>query len=268
MALAGFVAGLAALFALINAAQLTSEDTGKSILRRAVAALIDIDSLAPALREEVKVAAEDSTEDNIEVPDFPVAVSLTREEALAISTEDLRGRLLDATVDRVYDDGLSALAATDPDAQRDIDLFSRYGLVDRGLGKVTDGSNNFFIALALVIGLITAVLGFLAIRAFSFIHPLSLVGLAVLMAALPSLLLCVLLRLALGSAQDDADAFVSTLLDVGEDALWAPIRNYIVFAILGAAFAIAGFVAGSRGPEGSPAGLTIPSERRQRPDDS
>jgi hypothetical protein len=56
---------------------------------------------------------------------------------------------------------------------------------------------------------------------------------ATLAAALPLLAAAVGVRFALRTAQEEADPFVSGLLELGVEAMWVPIRNYLALTVLG-----------------------------------
>ncbi|MEE8201092.1 MAG: hypothetical protein V3R29_07975, partial [Candidatus Acidoferrales bacterium] len=57
-------------------------------------------------------------------------------------------------------------------------------------------------------------------------------------AALPLLAAAVGVRFAFRTAEEEADPFVSGLLDLGVEAMWVPIRNSLVLTVLG--FAVMG----------------------------
>jgi len=233
---AALVAILTGLFVGINAVQLTSRGTGERLLRRAVAVTTDIDAILPDLEANLEQAARDSGEATVRVPDFPIPVDLEREEAGDLKGAELRRRILDQSARRLYDDGMSAWGAADPDSRRDVETISTAGILDRGLGLITDES-HWRIVIA------TALLGFLAIVVAAALmmtvapySRLAVLGGVTLMAALPSLAAAVAARFAFRTAQEQADPFVEGLLDLGVSSMWLPIRNYLALSVL--AFAV------------------------------
>jgi len=52
-------------------------------------------------------------------------------------------------------------------------------------------------------------------------------------AALPLLAAVVAVRFAFRTAQEEADPFVWGLLELGVEAMWVPIRNYLALTVLG-----------------------------------
>lgn len=233
------VIGLILVFSLIgffgafNAAQLTSKGTAERILNRSVATIVDIDGILPALEQELHTAAAASNAPQVQVPDYPIDIQLPREQALTLSGPELRQALLDASAAKAYDDGLGVLASGDPEAQRNISLFSSEGAIDRGLHQLTGGLHLFWIVVAVLLGLISLVALVTFVRAVPGFAPSIVLGAVLLAAALPSLAATMGLRLIIGS-QGDSDPFVDSLIDVGRDALWVPMRNYIVICAFGA----------------------------------
>lgn len=229
------ILSLAGFFAAFNAAQITSEGAGNRILRRAVGLLLDVDGMTPAIEQSLHAAAENATGPTVQAPDYPIAIELPREAALTLSGKELTAALVQASAERVYDDGLGVLASTDPDAQRDISLISAEGAIDKGLGQVTGTAHTFWLVMAVLLGLISLVAVVMFIRATPFVNPLTATGFLILASALPSLAMAVAFRFSLAGAQDETDPFVDGLLEIGKDVMWAPIRNYIAICALGAA---------------------------------
>ena len=77
----------------------------------------------------------------------------------------------------------------------------------------------------------------LAMTLGSWCSRLLVLGSAVFAGALPSLAAAVAIRFAFKTAQSDADSFADTMLDLGVDAMWIPIRTYLALTVLGMAVA-------------------------------
>jgi uncharacterized membrane protein len=249
---------LSGLFLTINAVQWTSAGTGQRILERAVAILTDIDAMLPRLQQELREAAATAAGDTVRVPDFPIPVELPKEEAATIGGGELRRLLLATSAQRAYEEGMDVFATADPDAQRDIEVISAAGVIDRGLGLISEDSHTRFLIAAGVLGLLASLLAALLLMAIRSYARLIAAGAIVSAATLPSLTAAVSIRFAFRSAQEEADPFVNGLLDLGVDAMWVPIRNYIALAALGAALVALGVAllwasprwAASRGADG------------------
>jgi len=231
---------LAAFLVSLTAMQLTAEDTGERILRRSTAALTDIDASLPKIESDLHELAESSETPSVQVPGFPIAVTLAREEARTIGGTELRERLLDRSAEQIYDDGMSVWTGTDPEASRDIERVSIAGLVDRSLGLVRGSTHTAFLVLTIVLGVLTAGTGILLWVMLPRDGRLLAIGGATLAASLPLLAAAVALRFAFRTAESDGDAFVEALLDIGADSAWVPIQNFFTVSLLGMGMLAAG----------------------------
>ncbi len=246
---------LTGLFLTINAVQWTSAGTGQRLLRRAVAVLTDIDAILPRLQEELRQAAATADGDTVRVPDFPIPIDLPREEAATLGGEELRRLLLATSAQKAYEEGMEAFAAADPAAQRDVELLSTAGAVDRGLGLINEDSHTRFLIAAGALAFFAALLAALLLMVVRSYARLVAAGAIITAAALPSLAAAVAIRFAFRTAQEEADPFVNGLLDLGVDAMWVPIRNYIALAALGIALLALGVALLWASPRWAPSSL-------------
>ncbi len=224
---------LVLLFLAINAAQLSSEGAGQRILRWSVAVSTDIDSILPDLQTSLREEARKGGADPVQVPDFPIPVKVPRDEALSLEGAALRQRILSEAATQLYEEGTSVWADGEPKGEQDIETISVAGAMKRGLGLITDKNHDRMVIAAIVFGVLSAVLAVLLVasmRSWGRLVALSAVTIA---AALPSLAAAVGVRFALRTAQEEADPFVSGLLDLGVEAMWVPIRNYLALTVLG-----------------------------------
>ncbi len=224
---------LVLLFLAINAAQLSSEGAGQRILRWSVAVSTDIDSILPDLQTSLREEARKGGADPVQVPDFPIPVKVPRDEALSLEGAALRERILSEAATQLYEKGTSVWADGEPKGKQDIETISVAGAMKRGLGLITDKNHDRMVIAAIVFGVLSAVLAVLLVasmRSWGRLLALSAVTIA---AALPSLAAAVGVRFALRTAQEEADPFVSGLLDLGVEAMWVPIRNYLALTVLG-----------------------------------
>ena len=228
---------LVLFFASIVAVQLTSEGTGQRILRRAVATTTQIDTVLPAIHERLRQAAADSGDEPLVVPDFPIAVELSRQEASTIESGQLRERLLDEAARRLYEDGSSAWATSDrePGVRQDIEIFSAAGLYGHSLDLVSEDNHRRILIAAGALGVVAFLLGLLLVTAFHSYARLAALGAVILTAALPSLAAAVAVRFAMRTAEEETDPFASGLIAIGVDAIWVPLRDYLALSVLGAA---------------------------------
>jgi hypothetical protein len=236
-----FALSLIALFLVINALQLTSSGTAQRILSRATADLTEIDAVLPTIQADLVEAAQASEEATVTVPHFPLPVELPREEAATISTAELRSRLLSESAEAIYEKGMSVWALADPEADQDIDIFSPQGGVHRGLGFLSDDNHQALRIAAIVLGLISVVLGGLVLVSTQGMGRLVALGAAVLGAAVPSLLGAVAVRFAFRTASEDQeDYLMARLLDLGNDVTWLALRNYTILTLVGLGVVLVG----------------------------
>ena len=224
---------LTLLFLVVNAVQLSSESVGQRILRRSVAVSTNIDAILPDLQAGLQEEAQGGGADPVRLPDFPIPVDIPSDEALSLEGAALRERILSEAAARLYKDGMSSWADSDPKAEQNIETISIAGALKRGLGLITDKNHDRLLIAAAVLGFLSAALAALlvaSVRSWGRLIALSAVTIA---AALPSLAAAVAVRFGFRTAQEEADPFVSGLLDLGVEAMWVPIQNYLALTVLG-----------------------------------
>ncbi len=224
---------LTLLFLAVSAVQLSSQSLGERILRRSVAVSTNIDAILPDLQAALKAAARGGDADPVRVPDFPIAVDIPRDEALSLEGMALRQRILSEAGATLYRDGMSAWAGADDDGDQRIERISVAGAVERGLGLITDKNHDRMVIAAAVLGLLSAVLALLLVASVRSWGRLVALSAATIAAALPLLAVAVGVRFAFRTAQEEADPFVYGLLELGVEAMWVPISNYLALTALG-----------------------------------
>jgi len=224
---------LTLFFVAISAVQLSSEGAGQRLLRRSVAVSTQIDAVLPDLQTALRERAREGSGETVRVPDFPVPVDLTRDEALRLEGPALRERILSEASDRLYEDGMSAWSAADPDARQSVETISVPGALKRGLGLITAANHDRMVIAAAVLGVLSAMCAALLAASVRSWGRLVALSAATIVAALPLLAAAVALRFAFRTAQEEADPFVWGLLELGVEAMWVPIRNYLALTVLG-----------------------------------
>jgi hypothetical protein len=228
-------------FLFATAFYVTSDASAHRILRRGVAITTDIDAVLPQLETELEAAAQGTEGENVRVPNFPVPVEIPKTDVNTIEPADLRSRILDQASDRLYEDGMSAWAAGDPEASQSIDRVSTAGGLHRAFGLATEKWNSIFLIATVLFAFMSVVLMLvLWLNLSPFLRLLAL-GAAISAASIISLAAAVAFRFALRSAETEADPFEEQLIDLGVDTVWLFIRNYLILSVLG--FALAGVAA-------------------------
>ena len=246
----GFTALLGIFFAFLilnwSAIQISDRAHAAAILQEALVPLTAIDDLLD--REYESLVAEARRRDVNAVPvhlsgtdgpdgrplaQYPLVIVIPAEELATMSQADLRRHMLTESAARLYDSGVSAFKVG-PDSGPSGGLLSPRGVARLTIGQLTNDSHQ----LAQITGGLTA---FITILLFALVMVFSRdfgriqnVGLALSLAAIPMTFVMVGSRFTLKIAADGTDdIFDEALLDIGTNVLWIPIRNYIIFAILG-----------------------------------
>lgn len=235
------VAGTALLLA-VSAAQVTSEDNGELIHRRAVAVATEIDALMPELVKETRDAEGAADGDTVTVPHFPIPVVLPTGEAENIDAAELREEILRQSSRALYEDGTEAWASNDPEAEQTIARISRAGAMDEGLGLIRGRNHELLIIASVLLGVIVAGLTAILLIALPWDGRLLVLGVIMLVAALPVLAGAVAVRYAFRTAETVNDPFVNGLVGLGADTMWIPIVNSFTVAVLGGMFVLIGTV--------------------------
>ena len=229
---------LAAFFLTLSAFELTSDDTGQDILRRSIAISTDIDAVLPGIETNLDALATEGDSPTITVPGFPIPVELTREEAATLRGVPLRQRILDDAARLLYDDGGSAWAAGDLEAKREGERISTAGAIDYGFSFISDSTNTALLIVAVLLAIIVVGLAGVLMVVLPWDMRILVAGGIIAFAALPSLAAAVGLRFVFRTADDEGDPFVAGMLDLGVDAMWVPIRSFLVLSVLGMALII------------------------------
>ena len=215
--------------------QATSEGASRRSLRRAVAALSEVDVLIDRNYDALRTEASNGARgDTFHLADFPVNVPLTRDEVLTSSKVQLRGLLLDRSASIMYSDGTSSLRTT-PGAVIGVGPFTAGGVTDRGLGFLTQSHHDILrvitLALAGVSGLLCIALAALC-RGFA---RLASVGAVVLAAALPLLAAGAGMRAYIHfTSRSQTEYLQREFLAIGRGLAVIPIRDGSAMAALGA----------------------------------
>ena len=224
---------LTLLFLAVTAVQLSSQSLGERILRRSVAVSTNIDAILPDLQVALEAEAREGDADQVRVPDFPIPVDIPRDEALSLEGMALRERILSEAGATLYRDGMSAWADADDDGDQRIETISVAGALERGLGLIMEKNHDRMVIAAVVLGFLSAALAALLVVSVRSWGRLVALSTATIAAALPLLAVAVGVRFAFRTAQEEADPFVYGLLELGVEAMWVPISNYLALTVLG-----------------------------------
>jgi hypothetical protein len=232
-----FFLAMLALLASLQLFQVTSEGAAKRTLRRAVAALTEIDPLIDRnyddLRQRAGTAAPDET---VRLSDYPIDIPLTPGEVRGASKDQVRDLLLDRSADLMYSQGTSPLRTANGRTQS-VGRFSVGGVTDDGLGFLRKRHHDILGAITLALAALCLVLGVTLAALCRGFGRLASVGGVVLLAAIPLVLAGTgarfYMRIASGG---DTEYIQREFLEIGQGLAWVPIRDGIAFTVLGAVF--------------------------------
>ena len=231
-----FAIGLFLLIVSLSVYDITRPNRAQVLLAAGIASLTDIDSTleanVPLLRQEARTSSSES----LEMPGYPLPVTLSRSEALTADTPTIRALVLDRSARLVYATGLDAFDETGDQAS---DLFSISTVIRELVGFLTGDVHDrarwvtlVSLAVATITGAATLALnrGFARFTSF---------GLAVLLASAPGYLV------ARGGGYlidrfGSEDPFISDLQVIVQAMLDVPERNFLIAGVLGLVIAVAG----------------------------
>ena len=238
-----FFGVLLALLGALMLFQLTSEGVSERTLRRATAALTEIDVLVARNYDALQAQADAAGPgERVTLADYPIDVALTREDVLGLTPDEVRETVLDRSAERLYEDGTGALRET-AESRGDVATFSVGGLTDRWLGFHRERNHAALLVVVVALSLICAVLAAaLALSGRGF-GRLASVGVVVLVASLPWLIFGVAARIFMDAAGGgDAEYVDREFLAIGEELALVPIRIGAAFALVGAAMLAIGLL--------------------------
>ena len=232
------VSTLGVLLLSVNATQLTESGTAHRVLRQTVASLTEIDSLLERnTAQMVSAGGENAQTAASRLAGFPIDIPVSDDEAAQLSTPEFRSLVLDRSADRLYVEGFAAFREGGSQGATDVQLLSPPGAVRYTAGMLTVDNHDIIQAVMLVLAVVAALLTLALVLLGRGYGRLASVGLAVLLASLPLLLLSVALRFVLRLASEqESDYMTAQLYGLGRDVAWLPIRNGIIFTCLGALF--------------------------------
>jgi hypothetical protein len=231
-----FIAMLALLTSLLLF-QLTAEGASKRTLRRAVAALTEIDVLIERHYDELQRQADTAApSDTMELQDYPIAVPLTRADVQGASKAQLRDLLLDRSADALYARGTAPLRDAAA-GSGNVGRFSIAGLTRHALGFLRTRNHDILGVLTFVLAAVCTVLAMtLAVLCRGF-GRIASVGGVVLAAAIPVAVGGIAARFFMRiQSGNDTEYVQREFLEIGQGLAWIPIRDGLAFTVLGATF--------------------------------
>ncbi len=232
------VVDLGVLLVVLSLASVTAEGPAKRSLRHSLAILFEVDAYLDDHFETLRQEATRTQGPSLTLPDLPIDASLTPQEVRSASRDEFRELLLSRSADRLYDEGTSVLQE---DRAAEVDFFSPQGAVRTGMDFLRATPHRVLNLLTIGLAATAGVIALALVLATKGYGRLSSLGISVVAAAVPFVVLAVAIRFAFRLAADGLDDYlVSEFLQLGQELTWAGIRNGIIFSVGGAVVAAAG----------------------------
>ncbi|MEX2159725.1 MAG: hypothetical protein WEB04_10025 [Dehalococcoidia bacterium] len=226
------------LLCVLSLANITSDGPAHRGLEHSVAILTEIDAYLDSHYDGLRAQAELSREDTTDLPDFPIPLSITREELLNSDRQHFRTLVLARAADTIHNDGVSVMRG---DRDSETSFVSREGAIRNGMQLLRPTPHRIMSYVTVALAIAAAILAFALVVASKGYGRVLALGLTVLIAAAPFLVLAIALRFALRFAADGADDMLSKeYLELAQELAWAPIRNGIIFVAGSVALLVTG----------------------------
>ena len=229
---------IVALLFVLSFANITADGPAHRGLEHSVAILTEIDGYLDNHYDNLQEQATLSQEDTIDLPDFPIPISITREDLLHSDRQQLRALVLAESANSIHNHGVSVMRG---DRDSETSFFSTQGAIRTGMDFLRPTPHRFLSYVTVVLAVWAAVLALVLIVASRGYGRVLALGLTVLIGAAPFLILAIAVRFALRVAADGADDVLSKeYLELAQELTWAPIRNGIIFVAGSAVLFLAG----------------------------
>lgn len=218
----------------LAARQATSPNAARNILGAGIARITSLDRL---LAEDLPGANRAGTDAaSPALPGFPIEIHLTHADIAGKSTADVRTLVLDRATARVYNDGVKAFDRT---GQQSVSRFSGEGVLSTLADQITNANHDRATVALVVLVILTAVAAGAVVLSAGEGARARLLGIGILAAGLPGLLLSVAAWFVLGSI-GGGDPFDGALRSLGRSVLDVPLRDFAIVTGLGVAVLLVG----------------------------
>jgi hypothetical protein len=231
------VIDLVALLFALSFAAVTAQGPAERALGRSVAILTEVDAYLDGHFATIQQQANQTQEERLTLPDFPLAVSFLPAEVQHTNRDQFRALLLERSAQLLHDDGTAAFRQGRPSQGS---TFSPDGALRAGMDLMRPGTHGLVVGLAIFLGMAAALLALAIAPAAR--DWLNTVGLSVLVASGLFLAFAVAVRFALRIVATAVDGYLAhEFLTLAEQLTWAPIRDALIVMVGGAALTAAGF---------------------------
>ncbi len=239
------VASLLTMLAAYTLARVTSRDSARRILGRAIPEITDFDGSLSAHYDELQsAAASPAGASGFTLTGYPIKAVLYPKDVLNRSPSEVRQTLLTRSADAVYDRGTGAFTANGrPVKLGSFMVLSAPWAFNTALNVLNPGFHAHALSVAKAALIAAVVLGILLLPLSRGYNQLVMYGAALLIASLPVLVLSgigwLTVQLAYGTSLDPLVAGTS---DLARDVCWFVVLSYLVYLALALAIVILGLL--------------------------
>lgn len=213
----------------VSCRQATAPGPARNILEAGLVTLTDLDQLIADDGPAIRQAAGESELQEFPIPGYPLDIVLTRAEILGSSDQQLRDLILERSSGLLYARGVEAFDRT---GEQNLRRFSLQGVLEYGVGQVSQETHDRATFFSLVALALCAVLGAIVAASGTGWGRMRAVGFAAIAGSIPVVLAFFLLRLIVGGIGGD-DPFVRGYRDITNAALGVPLRNGLIVLVAG-----------------------------------
>ncbi len=239
------VASLVVMLAAYTLSRVTSRDSARRILGRAIPEITDFDGTLSSHYDELQsAAASPGGANGFSLTGYPIKAVLYPKDVLNRSPSEVRQTLLTRSADAVYERGTGAFAANGrPVKLGSFGLLSAPWAFNTALDVLNPGFHSHAQSVAKAALIAVVVLGILLLPLSRGYNQLVMYGAALLIAALPVLVLAgiawLVVQLIYGASLDPLVAGTS---DLARDVCWFVVLSYLVYLGLALAIVILGLL--------------------------
>ena len=229
---------IAALVLLWSWTQVTQQSHADQVLRATLVPLTEVDTLVAREHAALVDEASRSRGRSIAVPHFPLTVQIPAAELEEMSAEELRARILADSARQIYADGAEVFDRGGADGGGGFLSAQRW--LRFTLNRLTEGQSQLATVMAAFGAAATLVALWWLLRMTRSWGRLRAAGIAVAAGGALALLAAVAMRLAIDAAAGRTDdPFSASLLELGADMTGIPLRNAVIFLVVGVLIAAA-----------------------------
>ncbi|MGI8925032.1 MAG: hypothetical protein ACR2HN_00115 [Tepidiformaceae bacterium] len=226
------------LVAAVSASQVTRPREAANLIEAGIAATTEPELFLAEHESELRTLAQSSDSPSVTLPGYPLEVFLSRDEALNLTIGELSDLIIQRAAAVVYEDGVEAFDRT---GEQSVGTFSSQGLLRALLERLSQRTHDRAAVASFVLALVVALAACGVLLFLPGWRRLRMLGLAIAAAGAGGLVVTGALLLLLRATGGD-DPFAADLREILTTVLAAPLRNYLVVFLLGAAITAAGIL--------------------------